>query len=100
MDLSLIEEVDICLPSAKIDDSLPNSIRKMTGIRCFTDRGGDSMAKHIVVQHPLDRLAVSRYFTTKVEPLSKLLETRWTGQHQLPKCTVISVYQLLVDTLI
>jgi len=79
LNLSLIEEVDLCLKSGQIDDSLAICLRQMTGIRCLTDRGGDYMPKHIVAEHPLQKLVISRHFNTNIEPLSKLLEARWTS---------------------
>ena len=55
LDLSQITDLDLCLQSGgqggSKDSEIPEFVEMLTGLRRFTDRSGQTMAKHITVAH-------------------------------------------------
>ena len=54
LDLSQITQLDLCLQSGQSgskDSEIPEFVELLTGLRRFTDRSGQTMAKHITVAH-------------------------------------------------
>ena len=95
LDLSQIQELDLCLQSGhqagSKDSEMPQFVELLTGLRRFTDRSGQSMAKHIKVPHQLERLCFPRDLGSQAQSLSHLVQTAWTSQATRPKLTKIKV---------